>query len=55
MVLEVLLDGKEKRLALGGYPDVGLKEARAARDEARVFASMLMRRLKQQRVSFTLK
>ena len=28
-------DGKEKRLALGGYPDVGLKEARAARDEAR--------------------
>ena len=27
-------DGKEKRLALGGYPDVGLKEARVARDEA---------------------
>ena len=29
------VEGKEKRLALGGYPDVGLKEARAARDEAR--------------------
>lgn len=28
-------DGKEKRLALGAYPDVGLKEARACRDEAR--------------------
>ena len=28
-------DGKEKRLAIGGYPDVGLKEARAARDDAR--------------------
>jgi len=27
-------DGKEKRLALGGYPDVGLKEARAAREDA---------------------
>ena len=28
-------DGKESRLALGGYPDVSLKAARAARDEAR--------------------
>ena len=28
-------DGKEKRLALGVYPDVGLKEARDKRDDAR--------------------
>lgn len=28
-------DGKEKRLALGAYPDVTLKEARSARDGAR--------------------
>ncbi len=28
-------DGKEKRLAICGYPDVGLKEARTARDDAR--------------------
>ncbi|MBP9653635.1 MAG: integrase arm-type DNA-binding domain-containing protein [Rhodocyclaceae bacterium] len=28
-------DGKEKRLSLGVYPDVGLKEARERRDEAR--------------------
>ncbi|RZL90771.1 MAG: DUF4102 domain-containing protein [Variovorax sp.] len=28
-------DGKEKRLAFGSYPDVPLKDARAARDEAR--------------------
>lgn len=28
-------DGKESRLALGSYPDVSLKTARAARDEAR--------------------
>ncbi len=27
--------GKERRLALGGYPEVGLKEARKARDDAR--------------------
>ena len=27
--------GKEKRLALGVYPEIGLKEARAKRDEAR--------------------
>lgn len=27
--------GKERRLALGSYPDTGLKAARAARDEAR--------------------
>lgn len=29
-------DGKEKRLALGSYPDVSLKDARAARDESRI-------------------
>ena len=28
-------DGKESRMALGSYPDVSLKSARAARDEAR--------------------
>jgi integrase len=28
-------DGKEKRLALGSYPDVSLKQARTRRDEAR--------------------
>jgi hypothetical protein len=28
-------DGKEKRLSLGVYPDVGLKEARARRDNTR--------------------
>ena len=28
-------NGKEKRLALGSYPNVGLKEARVARDDAR--------------------
>ena len=28
-------DGKEKRLALGSCPDVGLIEARASRDDAR--------------------
>ena len=28
-------DGKESRLALGSYPEVGLKAARAARDDAR--------------------
>ena len=28
-------DGKEKRLALGSYPDVGLIGARASRDDAR--------------------
>ena len=27
--------GKEKRLSLGVYPDVGLKDARAKRDDAR--------------------
>ena len=29
------IDGKEKKLALGSYPEVGLKEARARRDAAR--------------------
>jgi integrase len=33
--LKYRIDGKEKRLALGVYPDVGLKEARAKRDAAR--------------------
>lgn len=33
--LKYRIDGKEKLLALGVYPDVGLKDARAARDEAR--------------------
>ncbi|MGJ3700437.1 integrase arm-type DNA-binding domain-containing protein [Variovorax sp. AFSI2.2] len=28
-------DGKEKRLAIGSYPTVRLKDARASRDEAR--------------------
>jgi hypothetical protein len=28
-------DGKEKRLSLGSYPEVSLKDARAARDDAR--------------------
>lgn len=29
------MDGKEKLLSFGTYPDVGLKEARARREEAR--------------------
>ena len=33
--LKYRFEGKEKRLSLGVYPDVGLKEARARRDEAR--------------------
>jgi len=33
--LKYRFDGKEKRLALGVYPDVGLKEARERRDAAR--------------------
>ena len=33
--LKYRFDGKEKRLSLGTYPDVGLKAARASRDEAR--------------------
>ena len=33
--LKYRFDGKEKRLALGVYPEVGLKEARDRRDEAR--------------------
>ncbi len=33
--LKYRFDGKEKLLALGVYPDVGLKEARERRDEAR--------------------
>ncbi|WP_018507084.1 tyrosine-type recombinase/integrase [Thiobacillus thioparus] len=33
--LKYRFGGKEKRLALGKYPDVGLKEARERRDEAR--------------------
>ena len=33
--LKYRADGKEKKLALGTYPDVSLKDARAKRDEAR--------------------
>jgi integrase len=33
--LKYRIDGKEKKLALGSYPEVGLKEARARRDAAR--------------------
>jgi integrase len=33
--LKYRFDGKEKRLSLGVYPDVGLKEARERRDDAR--------------------
>lgn len=33
--LKFRFEGKEKRLSLGVYPDVGLKEARERRDEAR--------------------
>jgi integrase len=33
--LKYRIDGKEKKLALGAYPEVGLKEARAKRDDAR--------------------
>ena len=33
--LKYRFDGKEKRLSLGVYPDIGLKDARARRDEAR--------------------
>lgn len=33
--LKYRIEGREKRLCLGTYPDVGLKEARAARDTAR--------------------
>ena len=33
--LKYRIDGKEKKLALGSYPEIGLKEARARRDAAR--------------------
>ena len=33
--LKYRFEGKEKRLALGAYPAVGLREARECRDEAR--------------------
>ncbi len=33
--LKYRFDSREKLLSLGTYPDVGLKEARAKRDEAR--------------------
>lgn len=36
--LKYRLDGKEKKLALGAYPEVSLKDARAARDAARKVA-----------------
>ena len=34
--LKYRVDGKEKQLALGGYPDVSLKSARLARDAAKL-------------------
>src|ERR1700679_125025 len=37
--LKYRFDGKEKRLALGVYPDVGLKDARERRDSARKLLS----------------
>ncbi len=33
--LKYRFNGKEKRISLGTYPDIGLKEARARKDEAR--------------------
>ena len=36
--LKYRIDGKEKKLALGSYPEVGLKVARARRDAARQLA-----------------
>src|SRR5256885_14134114 len=33
--LKYRIDGKEKKLALGSYPEVGLKNARARRDVGR--------------------
>lgn len=33
--LKYRYDGKEKKLALGAFPETGLKEARVRRDEAR--------------------
>jgi len=38
--LKYRVDGKEKKLALGSYPEVGLKEARARRDAARQSAQV---------------
>lgn len=37
--LKYRFEGKEKRLSLGVYPDVGLKEARERRDAARKLLS----------------
>ena len=37
--LKYRFDGKEKRLALGVYPDVGLKDARERREAARKLLS----------------
>ncbi len=36
--LKYRVDGKEKKLALGAYPEIGLKDARVARDAARKLA-----------------
>lgn len=36
--LKYRIGGKEKKLALGAYPEIGLKDARARRDEARKVA-----------------
>ncbi|MEO7505074.1 MAG: integrase arm-type DNA-binding domain-containing protein [Sphingomicrobium sp.] len=38
--LKYRIGGKEKKLALGAYPEVGLKEARTRRDEARKAAQL---------------
>ena len=38
--LKYRFDGKEKKLGLGRYPDVSLKEARRRRDEARQIMAM---------------
>ncbi len=35
MAVQFRIDGKEKRLSLGVYPDVSLLQARKARDDAR--------------------
>lgn len=44
-------DGKEKRLALGSYPEVSLKAARLARDEARKLQSSGTDPVQQRRMS----
>ena len=38
--LKYRLDGREKQLAIGAYPSIGLSEARRRRDEARELVAM---------------